>query len=473
MEGTKTREMLSLFNDVPRSEWFSPYVCMAKELGIIGGYPDGSFKPARFINFAESSKIIDLSYGIEVDTTLEPWYHGYVDGLGNRSAIPTTIDAFDQYLTRGEMAQMIYLLDNEITDQPSDTYQTLEVEGETEALPSPDLAVTDISLKDTGEVQFTVSNVGNEDIQSVNGDMAEGDVKIYFDDNLVYVSVLGMTAYDYGTEFYQSGSSTTFASDQIPVSGTEVKVCIESQDIISNDSDASNDCKTEKFNIDLALTELTLNDEGVVQFTVSNLGNQAIQTIDGDMGEGDVKFYFDDELVGVTVLGMKAYDYGTEFYQPGGETLINSGFIPESGTIVKVCLEPQDMIEGVDGTADNDCFSTKFSIDLATTKLSLNSSGEVEFTVSNLGNQAIQTLDGDMAEGDVKFYINDELVAVTVLGMKAYDYGTEFYQSGGETLINSGVVPESSDTFRVCLEPEDMIEGVDANEENNCLSVTF
>ena len=131
------------------------------------------------------------------------------------------------------------------------------------------------------------------------------------------------------------------------------------------------------------------------------------------------------------------------------------------------------MIEGVDGTADNDCFSTKFSIDLATTKLSLNSSGEVEFTVSNLGNQAIQTLDGDMAEGDVKFYINDELVAVTVLGMKAYDYGTEFYQSGGETLINSGVVPESSDTFRVCLEPEDMIEGVDANEENNCLSVTF
>ena len=39
-------------------EWYWPYACYAKELGIVQGYPDGTFKGANKINLAEALKII-------------------------------------------------------------------------------------------------------------------------------------------------------------------------------------------------------------------------------------------------------------------------------------------------------------------------------------------------------------------------------------------------------------------------------
>lgn len=45
------------FPDVKASDWFAKYVCFAKDQGIIGGYPDGTFKPANNINSMEAIKI--------------------------------------------------------------------------------------------------------------------------------------------------------------------------------------------------------------------------------------------------------------------------------------------------------------------------------------------------------------------------------------------------------------------------------
>ena len=45
------------FPDVPQSEWFAPYIQSAKDKGIISGYPDGNYRPNQFVNRAEFVKI--------------------------------------------------------------------------------------------------------------------------------------------------------------------------------------------------------------------------------------------------------------------------------------------------------------------------------------------------------------------------------------------------------------------------------
>ncbi|MBI5412245.1 beta-propeller domain-containing protein [Candidatus Peregrinibacteria bacterium] len=114
------------FSDVKR-EWFASYVCTAQKMGIIEGYPDGSFRPGEYINFAEASKIISKALKIKEDVvnTNKEWFAGYVKGLEDVKAIPSTIDFFDKNITRGEMAEIIWRLKARRTDKVSQTYTSI------------------------------------------------------------------------------------------------------------------------------------------------------------------------------------------------------------------------------------------------------------------------------------------------------------------------------------------------------------
>lgn len=46
------------FSDVPRDAWFQPYVLTAAANNAVGGYPDGTFRPERNINRAEFMKVV-------------------------------------------------------------------------------------------------------------------------------------------------------------------------------------------------------------------------------------------------------------------------------------------------------------------------------------------------------------------------------------------------------------------------------
>lgn len=113
------------FSDVEKKDWFAAYVCAAKEKGIVEGYKDGSFQPAANINFAEAAKIISVAYEFNTQKS-EPWYQGYVVNLGSRQAIPTTITGFSKRITRGEMAEMIYRINAEVTNKSSTTYTEIK-----------------------------------------------------------------------------------------------------------------------------------------------------------------------------------------------------------------------------------------------------------------------------------------------------------------------------------------------------------
>lgn len=81
-------------------------ICRAKELGIIGGYPDKTYKPENSVNFVQALKIILNTYEVEVSET-DPWYKGYINVASEMNIIPLDIQSFDQELTRGQVADMI------------------------------------------------------------------------------------------------------------------------------------------------------------------------------------------------------------------------------------------------------------------------------------------------------------------------------------------------------------------------------
>jgi len=116
----KTAEGSNCFPDV-EDEWFAPYVCTAKEEGIVSGYPDGTFKPEQTISFVEAAKILSLAYGQQVQSGGE-WYVGYARALESSKAIPPSVAGLTTAVTRGEMAEMMWRLIEGVTDQPTQAF---------------------------------------------------------------------------------------------------------------------------------------------------------------------------------------------------------------------------------------------------------------------------------------------------------------------------------------------------------------
>lgn len=100
------------FKDVSASAWYAENIRFAKSKNIVNGYPDNTFRPADTINFVEAAKIIANVFAIDIGEYQagEFWYKPYVQRLSDLHAIPTTVKSFDQTLTRGEMAQIVYRL---------------------------------------------------------------------------------------------------------------------------------------------------------------------------------------------------------------------------------------------------------------------------------------------------------------------------------------------------------------------------
>ncbi len=109
------------FTDTELSDWFTPYVFVAKEKGIINGYPDGSFKPSQAIKLVEALKIYlesyeNLIYPLEIknyflDIDINEWYAKYVRYADSRDLVEiypsNKIYPFANQ-TRGDIAGIMY-----------------------------------------------------------------------------------------------------------------------------------------------------------------------------------------------------------------------------------------------------------------------------------------------------------------------------------------------------------------------------
>ena len=116
------------FHDVPLYAWYVPYVKRSKELGLIKGYPDGSFKPDQPILRAEAIKILMNAFNFDVsgyktskyaqgafkDILFDQWYYAYanfviknnlLDGIRNRAGEIISVFGPGRPIKRGEMAK--------------------------------------------------------------------------------------------------------------------------------------------------------------------------------------------------------------------------------------------------------------------------------------------------------------------------------------------------------------------------------
>ncbi|MBU0668451.1 S-layer homology domain-containing protein [Patescibacteria group bacterium] len=95
------------FKDVQKDQWYTKYICFAKDKNIVSGYPDGSFKPEQNVNFVEAMKIAMKAYNISFNENSDPWYKDLVNKSSESNLIPLEIAAFDLNISRGQMTDII------------------------------------------------------------------------------------------------------------------------------------------------------------------------------------------------------------------------------------------------------------------------------------------------------------------------------------------------------------------------------
>lgn len=115
------------FKDVKKSQWFSPYICYAKDQKIVGGYPDGTFAPGNPISIIEAAKILTSILGDgKALKEGKYWYSSYVQYLSDNKYIPASIHYTNQEVTRGEVAEMIWRMMKQINNLSSVETAVLE-----------------------------------------------------------------------------------------------------------------------------------------------------------------------------------------------------------------------------------------------------------------------------------------------------------------------------------------------------------
>lgn len=111
------------FDDVPSGEWYAKYVSKAKELKIVNGYEDGSFRPLDTLSLAEALKMIVQSMetyiripaeeGLFADIPVDSWFSEYFSFANSREMLNISAEnkVFPgQEVTRGYFAEIIYKL---------------------------------------------------------------------------------------------------------------------------------------------------------------------------------------------------------------------------------------------------------------------------------------------------------------------------------------------------------------------------
>src|SRR5690606_9496659 len=110
------------FKDIEKEAWYIPTLMAAVNLGIVEGYPDGTFGPEKNINNAELGKVLLESFGVEVseelkadpyiDVSVRDWFAKYAYIVNKRNLKDTPDNRYQpaRLATRGEVAEMAYRL---------------------------------------------------------------------------------------------------------------------------------------------------------------------------------------------------------------------------------------------------------------------------------------------------------------------------------------------------------------------------
>lgn len=182
------------FPDVEVGQWYTVYVCSAKNLGYVEGYPDGNFRPGDYVNRVEFLKLLamfaewDLSEGegepLFDDTPAGTWYEDYVKYAKKKNLIEyegTTYGPGEPN-PRGEVAETIFrnalikALDKDVYDE-ADVPEFLGTPVVDTTALSQDAA---LNILETG---LLYSHTYGDDafVYSPSSTLKEGDYVSYYD----------------------------------------------------------------------------------------------------------------------------------------------------------------------------------------------------------------------------------------------------------------------------------------------------
>lgn len=95
------------FKDVSEDNWFYSYVTELADLGIIGGYSDGTYRPNGFITYGQALKLILMAAGYEEQAATDShWASGYLDLAYKAGFVDTNEIELDSYISRLDVAKI-------------------------------------------------------------------------------------------------------------------------------------------------------------------------------------------------------------------------------------------------------------------------------------------------------------------------------------------------------------------------------
>ncbi len=104
-------EYKNVFSDVKKDDWFAPYVMIARDLELVNGYEDGTFRPNQDVTYAELIVILlrNLGYTNIKQETNGEWYKNYIIKMRNIE-LNDTVGEFDysKPAIRGDVAMFVW-----------------------------------------------------------------------------------------------------------------------------------------------------------------------------------------------------------------------------------------------------------------------------------------------------------------------------------------------------------------------------
>ncbi|ALM09548.1 MAG: putative lipoprotein [Candidatus Peribacter riflensis] len=94
-------------------QWYWMTACVAKEAGLIDGYPDGTFRGGQTVNLAEALKMAEMAWQMPLPQYFrEPdhWYDPFFDAVADRGIAEYFLHTPGHLLTRGDAAWLLVAL---------------------------------------------------------------------------------------------------------------------------------------------------------------------------------------------------------------------------------------------------------------------------------------------------------------------------------------------------------------------------
>jgi len=193
----------SAFKDMTGAAWAQGYVNYAATLGIILGYPDGTFKPSQTVSYDEAAAMILRALGY-TDSSLLPatWPANYVikaKALGILKDVTAKAGGAD----RGDVAIMLY------NALPLKMGAVDKEKGIWVATDPEDKMITRLGATGPTTVNITAGMVGDEDYTLVDlSSYVYADLSVYKDTDGVIIAIASEKT-DSLTGEYTTGASIT------------------------------------------------------------------------------------------------------------------------------------------------------------------------------------------------------------------------------------------------------------------------